>query len=114
MSILQSFDLFSNSKGWPIIFLPLIVIVIISGTKDLIEDKKRKKSDDIENNQLMKVLKDEKFVSVKWENIRVGNIIKVIIFTSKILFYSISFFKLIFLNSLKITKFNFKKINFVC
>jgi phospholipid-transporting ATPase len=45
----------SISSGTPTIYFPLIVILIITGLKDLWEDMKRKKSDNEENNRLVDV-----------------------------------------------------------
>ena len=48
---MQAIPDISISNGLPVIFLPLVVIVIITGIKDFIEDYRRKKSDTAENLQ---------------------------------------------------------------
>ena len=55
LAVLQSIPVISNSGGIPSILLPLSIVLFISGFKDLMEDRKRKKSDLEENNR--KVLK---------------------------------------------------------
>ena len=76
----------SISNGQPVIFLPLIVIVIITGLKDLLEDSKRKRSDNEENKKPIKILKNNQPETSSWEEIRVGEVIRVIIrnFTKKL------------------------------
>lgn len=46
-------------------------------TKDLFEDYKRYQSDREENNRLVNVHDQEKFVKGKCEQLRVGNIVKI-------------------------------------
>ena len=41
----------SVSGGFPVIFIPLSIVVGVSGIKDLLEDIKRKKSDGVINNK---------------------------------------------------------------
>lgn len=77
MQIIKSI---SNTDGQPTIFLPLIVIVIISMLKDIVEDYKRHKSDTEENNNLTSVFIDGKFEKIPWQNLLIGNIIKVLKF----------------------------------
>ena len=40
----------STSEGLPVLYLPLAVIIIVTGIKDFFEDNKRRISDSIENN----------------------------------------------------------------
>ncbi|XP_014253850.1 probable phospholipid-transporting ATPase IA isoform X3 [Cimex lectularius] len=57
--------------------VPLIFILCVSALKEIIEDYKRHKADDETNNRLVEVLIDGKWVKVQWQNVEVGNIIKV-------------------------------------
>ena len=45
----------SNSDGMPTIYVPLIIIVLVTAIKDFYEDYKRKKSDQEENNRKCKI-----------------------------------------------------------
>ena len=67
----------SVSNGQPVTLFPLIFIVIVSMLKDLHEDWKRKRSDNEENSKNVKVVKNGRLQSVKWESLRVGDVIKV-------------------------------------
>lgn len=67
----------SVSNGQPVTLFPLIFIVIVSMIKDLAEDWKRKRSDNEENSKSVKVVKDGRLKTVKWESLRVGDVIKV-------------------------------------
>lgn len=64
----------SISNGVPVIYMPLIIILCVSATKDFFEDLKRKKSDLEENTRMIKQAPG-KFL--QWKDIRVGQIIKV-------------------------------------
>ena len=74
IAILQSIREVSYSGAMPLILIPLSVVVILNGIKDLYEDFKRKKSDIEENNKITLVYnKDErKFVFKKWRDIKLG------------------------------------------
>lgn len=67
----------SNSSGIPSILLPLSIVLTMSAVKDIIEDNKRKKSDNEENNR--KVLKrvNDKWEEVKWQSVNVGDLLKI-------------------------------------
>ena len=79
IAILQCFPEISNADGKPIILMPLCVVIFINSVKDFYEDWKRKKSDDEENNREVEVydLDKKDFVTKKWKNIFVGNILKI-------------------------------------
>ena len=68
----------SATNGTPDMFLPLFGIVFITAIKDLFEDIKRKRQDNEENTRKCNILEDGNFVEKKWQDIRVGEIIKVI------------------------------------
>lgn len=73
----------SNTQNQPLIYIPLLVIVVISMIKDYTEDFKRKKSDREENNREIEVLVGNvDFVKKKWEDLQIGNIIRVILYRS--------------------------------
>jgi phospholipid-transporting ATPase len=59
--------------------LPLTVVVSINGLKDFLEDWKRKKSDDEENNRTCQVFDklNNTFCQRKWEEIKLGDILKI-------------------------------------
>lgn len=79
IGFLQTIDEISTSGGVPVIFFPLTLIIIVSSIKDLFEDFKRKRSDNQENNRKILVLDKNigNFVQKKWEDLKVGNIIKI-------------------------------------
>jgi phospholipid-transporting ATPase len=74
---MQAIPYISISEGVPVIFLPLVVIIFISGFKDFYEDYKRKKSDNEENSRKILVFEKDKFIHKEWKDILVGNIVKV-------------------------------------
>ena len=47
---MQVIEPISISSGKPVILFPLLFVILMSAIKDLIEDIKRKKADDLENN----------------------------------------------------------------
>lgn len=69
----------SVSDGQPVTLVPLLFIVVVSALKDLIEDWKRKRSDNEENSKKTKVIKNGRPQNVKWQHLRVGDVIKVYI-----------------------------------
>ena len=75
---MQTITLISISNGQPVICGPLFVIVIITAIKDFMEDLKRKRSDDDENNRSIQVLQHGILTKTNWKNLRVGEIIRVI------------------------------------
>ena len=77
VGFLQMISEISASGGVPVIFFPLIIILIVSGVKDLFEDLKRKRSDNQENNREAMILENGIFHKEIWENLKVGNIVKI-------------------------------------
>jgi phospholipid-transporting ATPase len=69
----------SNSNGVPAQLFPLAVVIFISMMKDLFEDYKRHKSDDLENSKITLVYNREtkSFEQKQWRDLRVGMIVKV-------------------------------------
>ncbi|GBF61555.1 phospholipid-transporting ATPase [Trichophyton mentagrophytes] len=56
---------------------PLIVVLIVSAIKELVEDYKRKSSDKSLNHSKTKVLRGSNFEQVKWIDVAVGDIVRV-------------------------------------
>ena len=77
LAILQMIPQISPSGGSPVILFPLAFVVLVNGLKDYYEDYKRKESDNRENRSSVIVCEKEGDLMSKWENIKVGNIIKV-------------------------------------
>lgn len=75
---MQTIQSISNSSGKPVILLPLTTIILITMIKDVFEDWKRHKSDNEENcKKVMIGSTSLGFKQEKWEDVRVGTIIKV-------------------------------------
>ncbi|XP_029469990.1 phospholipid-transporting ATPase IK [Rhinatrema bivittatum] len=73
--ILQSFPAIS-SLSWFAILLPLLLLLAITGIKDLTDDIARYKSDKGINNRPCEILKDKSFCKKKWRDIHVGDIVR--------------------------------------
>ena len=56
---------------------PLIIVLLVSAGKELIEDFKRKNSDKSLNYSKTKVLRGSSFESVRWVSVKVGDILRV-------------------------------------
>jgi phospholipid-transporting ATPase len=56
---------------------PLILVLLVSAGKELIEDYKRKSSDKTLNNSKARVLRGSSFQETKWINVAVGDIVRV-------------------------------------
>ena len=74
---MQTIPQISVSNGRPDTFLPLFFIVLVTMIKDLFEDIKRHKSDKEENSKKIKYFENCGITIKKWEELRVGEIIKV-------------------------------------
>lgn len=77
IGFMQMIQSISISEGKPVILFPLLVVVLISMAKDLLEDKKRHDSDKKENNDSFMVLRNGKFVKCSSQSILVGEVVKV-------------------------------------
>lgn len=64
VAVLQSIPEISNSDGIPNILLPLSLVVLVSAVRDLVEDRKRKKSDLEENSRVTM-----KIISGMWQKV---------------------------------------------
>jgi phospholipid-transporting ATPase len=56
---------------------PLIVVLLVSAGKELVEDYRRKQADSALNNSKARVLKGSSFNETKWINVAVGDIVRV-------------------------------------
>lgn len=56
---------------------PLIVVLMVSAGKELVEDYRRRQADSALNNSRARVLKGSTFEETKWINVSVGDIIRV-------------------------------------
>ena len=57
--------------------VPLIIVLLVSAGKELIEDFKRKNSDKSLNYSRTKVLRGSTFESIRWVSVRVGDVVRV-------------------------------------
>ena len=74
---MQMIKSISVSGGFPVIFIPLSIVVGVSAFKDFYEDLKRKISDAEINNKLASKLTKNGFEQIKWADLRIGDVIKV-------------------------------------
>ncbi|KAK2169777.1 hypothetical protein LSH36_7g16091 [Paralvinella palmiformis] len=58
--------------------VPLLFILFVSAIKEIIEDFKRHKADDETNNRIVLVLRDGNWQSLKWTEVVVGDIVKIL------------------------------------
>lgn len=56
---------------------PLIVVLLVSAGKELVEDYRRKQADKALNNSKARILRGSNFEETKWINVAVGDIIRV-------------------------------------
>ena len=77
IGFLQMIKEISTSKGVPVNFGPLSVILLIIAIKDFSEDLKRHNSDKEENNRKILALREDKFEEICWKDILVGDVIKI-------------------------------------
>ena len=76
-SVLQCLPDITTSGGVPSILLPLILVLIVSGIKDLLEDLKRRKADNEENAKLVLCRAQRLWVETAWKDLCVGDVVKV-------------------------------------
>ena len=76
---MQMIPIISISNGKPVMLLPLMFVIGVSMIKDIFEDHKRHKSDELENTRKALVYNKitKEFEKVAWKNIKVGQIVKV-------------------------------------
>lgn len=75
-AILQQIPNISPTNRYTTI-VPLVIVLLVSAGKELIEDFKRKNSDKSLNHSKAKVLKGSSFEDTKWVNVAVGDIVRV-------------------------------------
>ncbi|KAI1433937.1 hypothetical protein GGR50DRAFT_695569 [Xylaria sp. CBS 124048] len=56
---------------------PLIVVLLVSAAKELVEDYRRKQADSALNNSKARVLRGSNFEETRWINVAVGDIVRV-------------------------------------
>ncbi|KAI6091929.1 phospholipid-translocating P-type ATPase [Hypoxylon rubiginosum] len=56
---------------------PLVVVLLVSAGKELVEDYRRKQADSALNNSKARVLRGSSFEETKWINVAVGDIVRV-------------------------------------
>lgn len=56
---------------------PLVVVLLVSAGKELVEDYRRKQADSALNNSKAKILRGSAFEQTKWINVSVGDIVRV-------------------------------------
>ena len=64
----------SISGGQPVMLFPLSVVILVSMIKDIFEDSKRHKSDNVENNKIVEVYNPitTLYQHQTWKSLRVG------------------------------------------
>ena len=79
IALFQSIKSISYTNGYPLVLIPLTSLILLNGLKDFLEDRKRKISDQIENNNEILIYNQstESFIQDVWKNIKLGDIIKV-------------------------------------
>ena len=75
-AILQQIPGISPTNRYTTI-VPLIIVLLVSAAKELVEDFRRKSSDRALNHSATKVLKGNTFEETKWINVAVGDIVRV-------------------------------------
>lgn len=63
---MQTFNAITISDGQPTIAFPLTFVLCVSMIKDLIEDRKRQKSDKEENTKKVQKWTGNNYVAVEW------------------------------------------------
>ncbi|XP_076825028.1 putative phospholipid-transporting ATPase IA isoform X3 [Clavelina lepadiformis] len=58
--------------------VPLTFILLVAAIKEIIEDYKRHRADDAVNNRLIEVFREGKFTELRWTQVIVGDIVKVV------------------------------------
>ena len=79
IALFQSIKSISYTNGYPLVLIPLTSLILLNGLKDFIEDRKRKISDKIENNNEILIYNQttKSFIRDTWKNIKLGDIIKI-------------------------------------
>ena len=74
ISFMQIIPVISISNSKPVMLLPLLFVIGVSMIKDIFEDHKRHKSDDLENTRKALVYNkiSKEFEKMSWRDIKVG------------------------------------------
>lgn len=75
-AVLQQIPNISPTNRYTTI-VPLIIVLLVSAGKELVEDFKRKNSDKSLNHSKARALKGSSFENIKWVNVAVGDIVRV-------------------------------------
>jgi phospholipid-transporting ATPase len=71
-------EIISPTHQIPVMFIPLIMIVVINTTRDYIEDKKRQEADKKENLKIAMKLQGDGVVSeIRQQDLRVGDMLRI-------------------------------------
>jgi phospholipid-transporting ATPase len=57
--------------------IPLFIMLLFSGVKEIFEDTKRHRQDAEVNARLVKVLRGQVFVDIPWKEVQVGDIVRI-------------------------------------
>lgn len=77
VAILETIPEISNTDGIPSILLPLTLVLTVSAIRDLIEDRKRRKSDNEENSRKALKFIQSTWTPIFWSDVQVGDLIQV-------------------------------------
>ncbi|XP_008579413.1 PREDICTED: probable phospholipid-transporting ATPase IK [Galeopterus variegatus] len=65
-----------STLPWVTLFAPLLCLVLIRATRDLVDDIGRHRSDKAINNRPCQVLMGKSFTQKKWKNLHVGDVVR--------------------------------------
>uniref|UniRef100_A0A8D2ME71 Phospholipid-transporting ATPase n=1 Tax=Zonotrichia albicollis TaxID=44394 RepID=A0A8D2ME71_ZONAL len=65
-----------STLSWYTTLVPLLLVLGITAVKDLVDDIARHRMDNEVNNRTCDVIKDGRFVSTKWKDIKVGDVVR--------------------------------------
>ena len=78
IGFLQMLPSITTSSGVPVIWAPLVFIVIVTALKDLFEDFKRHSQDNQENSKkVLRLTSSGEFQETQWQSLRVGDLVKI-------------------------------------
>ncbi|KAJ0179615.1 hypothetical protein K1T71_005327 [Dendrolimus kikuchii] len=77
IALLQQIPDVSPTGRWTTL-TPLLLILSVSAIKEIVEDFKRHRADDETNRRKVDVLRDGRWLTVRWEKLQVGDICKVL------------------------------------
>jgi phospholipid-transporting ATPase len=75
-AILQQIPNISPTNKYTTI-APLILVLLVSAAKEVVEDLRRKSSDSILNNSPTRVLRGSSFIDTKWIKVAVGDVVRI-------------------------------------